>query len=192
MDTHVGVAGNRVHRHREKRACPLIQNDVVALGADHAVAPDPQHLGNLPAPQPCAVHHPAGLKHAVGRGDLIDLLVVVMDVRHLVVEEILHAVLHRVLRQRNGVLEGIHDAAVGRKHGKLSHHGRHQAVQLLLVDETQIPGAVHPALLDGPLERGHILLRVSHQHLSAAGKRDVQLPGQLVKSYISLHAAGRL
>ena len=188
VDAHIGVAGHRVHRHGQQLAHALVQDDVVAAGADDTVAGQAQQVGDLLCAQTCGVDHPAGADIAV-LGVQVVQLVFAGDGRDLVVKEEVHAVGVCVLGQSHRVQERVHDAAVFGPHGKLAHHGGHQLMQLCLVDHLQTGAAVDGALLHGALQLLHVLGGVAHQHLAAALEREVQLFGQLVHDLVAFHAA---
>ena len=188
VDAHIGVAGHRVHRHGQQLAHALVQDDVVAAGADDTVAGQAQQVRDLLCTQTCGVDHPAGADIAV-LGVQIVQLVFAGDGRDLVVKEEVHAVGMCVLGQSHRVQERVHDAAVFGPHGKLAHHGGHQLMQLCLVDHLQTGAAVDSTLLHGALQLLHVLGGVAHQHLAAALEREVQFLGQLVHDLVAFHAA---
>ena len=190
VDAHVSVAGHRVHRHGQKLAHALVEDDVVAAGADDTVAGQAQQVRDLLCTQTCGVDHPAGADIAV-LGVQIVQLVFAGDGRDLVVKEEVHAVGMCVLGQSHRVQERVHDAAVFGPHGKLAHHGWHQLVQLCLVDHLKAGAAVDSALLHGALQLLHVLGGVAHQHLAATLEREVQLFGQLAHDLVAFYAALR-
>ena len=188
VDAHISVAGHRVHRHGQQLAHTLVQDDVVAAGADDTVAGQAQQVGDLLCAQTCGVDHPAGADIAV-LGVQIVQLVLAGDGRDLVVKEEVHAVGVCVLGQSHRVQERVHDAAVFGPHGKLAHYGGHQLMQLCFVDHLQTGAAVDSALLHGALQLLHVLGGVAHQHLAAALEREIQFFGQLVHDMVAFHAA---
>ena len=190
VDAHIGVAGHRVHRHGQQLAHALVENDIVAAGADDTVAGQAQQVGDLLCSQACGVDHPAGADIAV-LGVQIVQLVFAGDGRDLVVKEEVHAVGVCVLGQSHRVQERVHDAAVFGPHGKLAHHGWHQLVQLCFIDHLKAGAAVDSALLHGALQLLHVLGGVAHQHLAATLEREVQLFGQLIHDLVTFHAALR-
>ena len=188
VDAHIGVAGHRVHRHGQQLTHALVENDVVAAGADDPIAGQAQQVGDLFCAQTCGVDHPAGAEIAV-LGVQVVQPIFPGDGRDLVVKEEVHAVGMCVLGQSYRVQEGVHDAAVLGPHGKLAHHGRHQLMQLCFIDHFQTGAAVDSPLLHGALQLLHVLGGVAHQHLAAALEGEVQLFGQLVHDLVAFHAA---
>ena len=190
VDAHIGVAGHRVHRHGQQLAHALVQDDVVAAGADDTVAGQAQQVGDLLCAQTSGVDHPAGAEIAMGSMQVVQLIFP-GDSLYLVVKEEVHAVGVCVLGQSHRVQERVHDAAVFGPHGKLAHHGWHQLVQLCFIDHLKAGAAVDSALLHGALQLLHVLGGVAHQHLAATLEREVQLFGQLIHDAVAFYAALR-
>ena len=82
MNSNIGVAWNRINRHRKKRSGALIQDNIISLGTDDAVAGDPQHIRDLAASKACAVYYPAGLKVSLGCGYFISIIIFSPDCSH--------------------------------------------------------------------------------------------------------------
>ena len=59
-----------------------------------------------------AVHPPARMKHAMGRGKTINAVIITLNSSCLVVKIVIHSIGMGVLSQGNGVVKGVHDSAV--------------------------------------------------------------------------------
>ncbi len=151
MNSHIGVAWNRINRHRKKRSGALIQDNIISLGTDDAVAGDPQHIRDLAAAKACAVYYPAGLKVSLGCGYFISIIIFSPDCSHFTAKMILHTVCMGIFCQGNGIAKGIYDTAVMGKHGKFSYYCRNQLMKAFFIDQLQVSSSVVFSLLHGTL-----------------------------------------
>ena len=116
MDSHICITWNRIDRHRKKLSGPAVQNDVISLGADHAISFDTKHIRNLSAAKSGTVDHPTGLKGSVRCRYRIKIFSCLAcstaDSCHFMIEEIFRSVLSCILRQCDRIVKGIYDSGI--------------------------------------------------------------------------------
>ena len=149
MNSHIGVAWNWINRHWKKRTCTLIQDNVISLGTNDAVAGDPKHIRDLAAAKSCTVYYPAGFKVSFCCGDFICIIFLPLDCCHFASKMIIYAIFMGIFCQGNGIAKGIYDAAVMGKHSKLSYYSRNQLMKAFFIDQLQVSSSVVFSLVYG-------------------------------------------
>lgn len=100
------------------------------------------------------------------------------------VEVVLRPVVNRVLRQGDGVEEGIQDTAGRAPHGEISAGAGVKLIHPLAVDELQALHAVGLAAGHELLQPLPVLIGEAHDELAGALKGDIQLAGYLVELWL--------
>ena len=191
VDAHVGVGGDRVDRHGDQAAQTAVQDDIVVLGADDAVAGEPEHVGDLPAAEAGRVDDPAGVEQAVNGHDGPGAVLFAADVRHFAVKKVLGPIVRRILRKRDGEHEGIKDPAVLGQESEPAFDGGHEPVQLFLADHSKAGRTVDFALRHDAQQLFVFLVGIADQDLAAALEAESELLGQLSHHLVALDAEAR-
>ena len=109
------------------------------------------------------------------------------DAGDLMVEPVSDAVFCGIFRKGNRHHEGIHDAAVLRKHGKLADNPGYQGMELLFVDHDKAFDTVCLSLLHDLMEAVPVFLRAADKDLAAAPEGKAKFPGEAVHAFIPLN-----
>ena len=106
------LEGTRVDRHWDEMTEPAVQDDVVVLGADDAIAGETEHIGNLTASEAGGVDDPAGPELSVHCRDYPYAVRFSMYVRHFIIEKIFGSVVGCIFSKRYSEHKRIQNAAV--------------------------------------------------------------------------------
>lgn len=175
-----------------KLARQLVKDEVFAFDRLNDIAGNAQLPADHGGVEPRAVHHPAGVKVAPGGVEQVGAVGLPGLAGESAVEVVLRPVVNRVLRQGNGVEEGVQDTAGRAPHGEISAGAGVKLIHPLAVDELQALHAVGLAPGHELLQPQPVFIGEAHDELAGALKGDIQLAGHLVELLVALHGADGL